>query len=108
MVAATPLRLDFPATDLIALTRASKDANQTRRLLALASINDGISAGLPVGLAASRRRSFVTGWPTDRHRDRTVVACFEATKGPRHDHAAVPAGEVAGTQFVRERRAVPA
>ena len=41
MVAATPLRSDFCASDLRALARASKDANQTRRLLALASIYDG-------------------------------------------------------------------
>ncbi len=43
MVAATPLRPDFCAADLRALARASKDANQTRRLLALASIYDGSS-----------------------------------------------------------------
>ncbi len=41
MVAATPLRSDFSATDMRVLARASKDANQTRRLLALASIYDG-------------------------------------------------------------------
>ena len=32
MVAATPFRPDFCAADLKALARASKDANQTRRL----------------------------------------------------------------------------
>ena len=41
MVASTPLRPDFCAADLRALARASKNANQTRRLLALASIYDG-------------------------------------------------------------------
>ena len=41
MAAALPLRPDFCAADLKVLARASKDANQTRRLLALASIYDG-------------------------------------------------------------------
>ena len=46
-----PLRADFDATRLRAVARESKDAGQTRRLLALAAIYDGRDA------APRRRRS---------------------------------------------------
>jgi transposase len=41
MSAAVPLREDFTAADLRQLARASRDAAQSRRLLALATIYDG-------------------------------------------------------------------
>ena len=41
MSAAVPLRDDYTGARLRALARASKDANQTRRLLALAVVYDG-------------------------------------------------------------------
>jgi len=41
MSAAIPLRDDFDGPALRALARASKDANQTRRLLSLAVICEG-------------------------------------------------------------------
>jgi transposase len=41
MSAAVPLREDFDADDLRRLARASRDAGQSRRLLALAAIYDG-------------------------------------------------------------------
>lgn len=41
MAAPIPLRLDFDGPTLRTLARRSKDADQTRRLLALASIYDG-------------------------------------------------------------------
>jgi hypothetical protein len=41
MSAAVPLRKDFDADDLRRLARASRDAGQSRRLLALAAIYDG-------------------------------------------------------------------
>lgn len=41
MAAAVPLRADFTAADLRHLARHADDANQTRRLLALATIYDG-------------------------------------------------------------------
>lgn len=45
MAAALPLRADFHAADLRRLSRRSRDANQARRLLALAVIYDGGSRG---------------------------------------------------------------
>ena len=43
MGAATALRADYTAEDLRRLAKASRDAGQTRRLLALAAIYDGAS-----------------------------------------------------------------
>ena len=53
------LREDYDAPDLRALAKASRDANQTRRLLALAAIYDG-GAGWPVG--AVRNSSAMAGF----------------------------------------------
>ena len=45
MGAAIPLRIDYDATMLRRLAKASSDGNQTRRLLALAEIYDSGSRG---------------------------------------------------------------
>src|SRR4051812_50017825 len=45
MSAALRLREDYGAQELRALARASRDADQTRRLLALAAIYEGASRG---------------------------------------------------------------
>ena len=43
MAAAVPLRSDFDAAQLCTLAKRSRDPDQTRRLLALAAIDDGAS-----------------------------------------------------------------
>ncbi len=58
MGAPIPLRRDYDGLALCALARHSKDADQTRRLLALASIYDGGSRSC--GGQAGR------GWSADR------------------------------------------
>ena len=45
MAAPVPLRADFNVDDLRRLARQARDANQTRRLLALAVIYEGGSRG---------------------------------------------------------------
>ena len=45
MAAPVPLRLDYDGAELRRLAKVSKDANQARRLLALAEIYDGGSRG---------------------------------------------------------------
>ncbi len=45
MPSAVKLREDFSAVDLRALARRSKDVNQSRRLLSLAAIRDGMERG---------------------------------------------------------------
>lgn len=65
MVAATPLRPDFCTADLRALARASKDTNQTRRLLALVIIYDGSSRQAIAELGGVRAqiiRDWVSLW----------------------------------------------
>ena len=53
MALAVRLREDYDARHLRALAKASRDANQTRRLLALAMIYEGGRAAKRPGLAAS-------------------------------------------------------
>ncbi len=50
MAAAVPLRSDFDAAQLRALAKRSRDPDQTRRLLALAAIYDGVSRTKAVSL----------------------------------------------------------
>jgi hypothetical protein len=45
MPSAVRLREDYSAETLRALARRSKDANQSRRLLSLAAIRDGMDRG---------------------------------------------------------------
>src|SRR5271169_3928518 len=45
MPAAVRLREDYSAEDLRALARRSKDVNQSRRLLSLAAVRDGMDRG---------------------------------------------------------------
>jgi hypothetical protein len=46
MPSAVRLREDYSAKELRALARRSKDVNQSRRLLSLAAVRDGVRRGL--------------------------------------------------------------
>ena len=70
MSAALRLREDYGAGDLRALARGSRDADQTRRLLALAAIYDGASRGAAAAIGGVQRQT-VRDW----------VAAFNA-QGP--------------------------
>jgi transposase len=70
MSAALRLREDYGAQDLRALARGSRDANQTRRLLALAAVYDGASRGTAAVIGGVQRQT-VRDW----------VAAFNA-QGP--------------------------
>ena len=54
MAAALHVRSDYSADDLRRIARDSDDADQTRRLLALAAILDGVARWRLVDLAAGR------------------------------------------------------
>ena len=43
MPSAVTLRMDFSASQLRRLAKSSKDANQSRRLLSLAAVRDGMN-----------------------------------------------------------------
>ena len=61
MSAALRLRQDYEARDLRALARASRDAHQTRRLLALAAIYEGASRGAAAEIGGVQRQT-VRDW----------------------------------------------
>ena len=81
MAAAIRLRPDYSADDVRGLAKVSRDAKQTRRLLALASIYEGGSrtaAARMAGVGLQVVRDWVLrfnaegrpGWWTARHRAR--------------------------------------
>ena len=59
MPSAVRLREDYSAKELRALARRSKDVNQSRRLLSLAAVRDGMDRGsaafIDAACAASRK-----------------------------------------------------
>ena len=61
MSAALRLRKDYGARELRALARASRDARQTRRLLALAAIYEGASRGAAAAIGGVQRQT-VRDW----------------------------------------------
>jgi hypothetical protein len=61
MSAALRLREDYGAQELRALARASRDADQTRRLLALAAIYEGASRGAAAEIGGVQRQT-VRDW----------------------------------------------
>ncbi|MBV9608727.1 MAG: hypothetical protein JO187_04140 [Acidobacteria bacterium] len=58
MSAALRLREDYDAQHMRALAKASRDANQTRRLLALAAIYDGASRSAAAAIGGVARQPF--------------------------------------------------
>jgi transposase len=82
MSAALRLREDYGAGDLRGLAKASRDANQTRRLLALAAIYEGASRGAAAVIGGVQRQT-VRDW----------VAAFNA-----HGPAGLIDGKAPGQQ----------
>jgi Winged helix-turn helix len=61
MPSAVRLREDYSAEALRALARRSKDANQSRRLLSLAAIRDGMDRGAAARIGGMDRQT-LRGW----------------------------------------------
>lgn len=57
MPSAVTLREDYSAEDLRALARRSKDANQSRRLLSLAAVRDGMDRGAAAKIGGMDRQT---------------------------------------------------
>jgi transposase len=57
MPAAVKLRDDYSAEDLRALARRSKDVNQSRRLLSLAAVRDGMDRGSAARIGGMDRQT---------------------------------------------------
>ncbi len=84
MSAALRLREDYGARDLRALARGSRNANQIRRLLALAAIYEGASRSAAAEIGGVQRQT-VRDW----------VAAFNA-HGPAHGPAGLIDGKAPG------------
>ena len=61
MGAAVPLRTDFSADELRQLAKRAEDADQTRRLLSLAAVLDGMSRKDAAEIGAMDRQHCATG-----------------------------------------------
>ncbi len=57
MSAKIPLRTDYDATDVRALARKATDANQVRRLLAIAAVYDGMNRSDAAAVGGMDRQS---------------------------------------------------
>jgi hypothetical protein len=57
MPSAVTLREDYSAEALQALARRSKDVNQSRRLLSLAAVRDGIDRGAAAKIGGTDRQT---------------------------------------------------
>jgi hypothetical protein len=57
MPSAVRLREDYSAEELRALARRSKDANQSRRLLSLAAVRDGMDRGSAAKIGGMNRQT---------------------------------------------------
>ena len=60
MPSAVRLREDYSAKELRALARRSKDVNQSRRLLSLAAVRDGMDRGSASTFIRAMSESFCT------------------------------------------------
>src|ERR1700689_1962352 len=57
MASAVRLREDYSAAELRALARRSKNVNQSRRLLSLAAVRDGMDRGAAAKIGGMRRQT---------------------------------------------------
>src|SRR3984957_20378681 len=91
MPSAVTLRTDFSASELRRLAKGSKDANQTRRLLSLAAIGEGMNRAdaariggmdrarrCATGFIGSTRLALTTSWTPGQAARRPV--CRRARK----------------------------
>ena len=60
MASAVRLREDYSAAELRALARRSKNVNQSRRLLSLAAVRDGMDRGSAAKIGGMDRGQHVT------------------------------------------------
>jgi hypothetical protein len=110
MSLAMPLREDFDAMTLRRLAKGSKDAAQTRRLRALAAIDEGASRCRTAFARASmagcemnyQRKSFP--WPRScPHEDRQLGQRFQPASSPFGAGYRTPAADAATHSAMRDR-----
>ena len=79
MPSAVRLREDYSAKELRALARLSKDVNQSRRLLSLAAVRDGMDRGAAAKIGGMDRQT-LRDWV---HRSTLLVRKVCSTTGPK-------------------------
>ena len=72
MPAAVKLREDYSAEQLRALAKRSKDVHQSRRLLSLAAVRDGMDRGEAAKIGGWIARPCATGFIASTRRVRTA------------------------------------
>ena len=95
MPAAVKLREDYSADELRLLAKRSKDANQSRRLLSLAAVRDGMDRGEAAKIGGMDRQT-LRDW-AHRFNDRGPDGLFDNwTEGPKRRLSASQLQELAG------------
>lgn len=84
MAAPVPLRLDFDANELRALGKASRDAAQTRQLLALSAIYAGVSVSEQTPSRELRAMGYrkLSASPRHHAQDPGAADAFKKTSPP--------------------------
>ena len=99
MPAAVRMRDDYSAEALRSLAKRSKDANQSRRLLSLAAVRDGMDRGAAARIGGMDRQT-LRDW-VDRFNAAGPEGLFDHwTEGPKP-----PSGECGSDVFASSRRA---
>ena len=81
MPASVPLRRDFDARHLRKLASRCKDARQSRRLLSLAAVYDGMRRGEAARIGGMDRQTLRTGFTGSTKRDRMASPTARARAG---------------------------
>ena len=81
MPASVPLRRDFDARHLRKLASRCKDARQSRRLLSLAAVYDGMRRGEAARIGGMDRQTRGTGFTGSTKRDRMASPTARARAG---------------------------
>ena len=84
MPASVPLRRDFDARHLRKLASRCKDARQSRRLLSLAAVYDGMSVERPQGSVGWIAKPCGTGFTGSTKRDRMASPTARARARTRY------------------------
>ena len=104
MASAVDLQADYSATELRRLAATTKNANQSRRLLSLAAVVDGMNRTEAARIGGMDRQTLGTGCIGSTHTVRTVFW----TAGPRDPSRASggATGRTGGTGQTGPDRAV--
>ena len=108
MPSALPLRTDYSATDLRVLAKRTKDNNQSRRLLSLAAVLDGMSRTDAARIGGMDRQTRHARCPSPPDRGPRGMAYNQCARHPQKYHADPAKLLFTGTEPGRKHLAVHA